>query len=332
MSTDPSAALELLRLLTAGASTAEIRAVDADPEARDLALRIRVGLRRAPPPGGRADRAGRHRPRPRRAARPRRCPRRHRPPGPHPARHRRRLPHAVRRRSAGDTYMRATDGSVSARFQSVRLSLGRRARRARGLDPPAVLDRRLLRRRAVRAHRGDRHRRRRRGPRRDLRDPAAGRRPVRRGAVRRQPGPAPVLPRGGGAARARWPRSPRCRSCRPGPPRDTAEALERLSEAHDAVHRHTAGIERAAAAHDRFAELVLAGGGRRRHHRGAGRAAGGWVVAAGRDRSPAEPDRPGAGAAAGARGRPPRLGPAGPPARHVGRDGQGRAPSSSASS
>ena len=44
MSTNPSAALQLLRLLTAGATTAEIGAVDADPEARDLALQIRAAF------------------------------------------------------------------------------------------------------------------------------------------------------------------------------------------------------------------------------------------------------------------------------------------------
>ena len=37
----------------------------------------------------------------------------------------------------GDTYMRATAGSVSARFQTLRLPAGRRARRAGRADPPA---------------------------------------------------------------------------------------------------------------------------------------------------------------------------------------------------
>src|SRR3954467_11200128 len=41
MSPDPSSALQLRRLLSRGASTAEIEAVDAEPEARDLARRIR---------------------------------------------------------------------------------------------------------------------------------------------------------------------------------------------------------------------------------------------------------------------------------------------------
>jgi hypothetical protein len=58
----------------------------------------------------------------------------------------------------------------------------------------------------------------------------------------------------------------------------TAEALERLSQAHAAVHRHTAGVERAAAAHDRFAELVLAGGGVDDITAALAELTGGWVV------------------------------------------------------
>ena len=42
---------------------------------------------------------------------------------------------------------------------------------------------------------------------------------------------------------------------------DSAAALAALSEAHETVRRHTEGVERAAAAHDRFTELVLRGGG-----------------------------------------------------------------------
>lgn len=40
-----------------------------------------------------------------------------------------------------------------------------------------------------------------------------------------------------------------------------ATALHELSRAHDVVQRQAAGVERAAAAHDRFADLVLHGGG-----------------------------------------------------------------------
>ena len=324
MSTDPSPALQLLRLLTAGASTAEIGAVDADPEARDLALRIRSAFdsrrRREAELTALVDTA-----RDLAALRDPSV-----------------ILGAIVRRArallgtdvayltlydaqAGDTFMRATDGSVSARFQSVRLSLGRRPRRAGRLDAPAVLDRRLLRRPAVRAHRG------------------------------RSTPPS--------ATRAWWPSAaPRCWSTpsssaccspptglpAPSPARrwrcsgslaalaavsilqtraaaDTAEALERLSEAHAAVHRHTAGVERAAAAHDRFAELVLAGGGVDDITAALAELTGGWVVAAGRDRSPAELHRARRRRSCRcSRRRPPRLGPAGPPGRHVGRDGQGR--------
>jgi GAF domain-containing protein len=41
---------------------------------------------------------------------------------------------------------------------------------------------------------------------------------------------------------------------------ETEQALAALSEALEIVRRRTAGVERAAAAHDRFADLVLAGG------------------------------------------------------------------------
>ena len=44
------------------------------------------------------------------------------------------------------------------------------------------------------------------------------------------------------------------------------------------VRRHTAGVERAAAAHDRFAELVLAGGGVDDITKALGDLLGGWVV------------------------------------------------------
>ncbi len=46
----------------------------------------------------------------------------------------------------------------------------------------------------------------------------------------------------------------------------------------DEVRRHTAGVERAAAAHDRFAELVLAGGGFDDVTKALGDLLGGWVV------------------------------------------------------
>ncbi len=42
---------------------------------------------------------------------------------------------------------------------------------------------------------------------------------------------------------------------------DAEGALAALSQAHETVHRYAAGVEKAAAAHDRFASLVLEGGG-----------------------------------------------------------------------
>lgn len=60
---------------------------------------------------------------------------------------------------------------------------------------------------------------------------------------------------------------------------DEAEkALAALSEAHDTVRRHTAGVERAATAHDRFVELVLGGGGVEDITRAVSELLGGWAV------------------------------------------------------
>jgi PucR C-terminal helix-turn-helix domain/GAF domain/GGDEF-like domain len=59
---------------------------------------------------------------------------------------------------------------------------------------------------------------------------------------------------------------------------ETTNALAQLSAAHELVRQHTAGIERAAAAHDRFAELVLAGGGVDDITSALGDLLGGWVV------------------------------------------------------
>jgi DNA-binding PucR family transcriptional regulator len=64
---------------------------------------------------------------------------------------------------------------------------------------------------------------------------------------------------------------------------ETADALAQLSEAHDLVRRHTAGVERAAAAHDRFAALVLEGGGVEDITAALADLLGGWVVLMGDD-------------------------------------------------
>ena len=64
---------------------------------------------------------------------------------------------------------------------------------------------------------------------------------------------------------------------------ETADALAQLSAAHELVRRHTAGVERAAAAHDRFAALVLEGGGVEDITAALADLIGGWVVLMGDD-------------------------------------------------
>ena len=59
---------------------------------------------------------------------------------------------------------------------------------------------------------------------------------------------------------------------------ETEQALAALSEAHETVRRHTAGVERAAAAHDRFADLVLGGGGADDITKALVDLLGGWAV------------------------------------------------------
>ena len=307
MSTDPNPALQLLRLLDPRRVDRRDRGRSTpDPEARDLALRIRSAFdarrRREAELTALVDTA-----RDLAALRdPSVHPRRHRPAGARPARHRRRLPHAVRR--AGRRHLHARHGRLGVGAVPVGAAQPRRRpRRAGGLDPPAVLDRRLL----------------------------------RRPAVRRTPGRSTPP----SATRAWWrSAAPRCWSTRsssaccspptglpaPSPARrcallgslaalaavsilqtraaaDTAEALERLSEAHAAVHRHTAGVERAAAAHDRFAELVLAGGGVDEITAALAELTGGWVALLDEAGHRLSCTGPAPAPAAGARGGAPRL-------------------------
>ena len=59
---------------------------------------------------------------------------------------------------------------------------------------------------------------------------------------------------------------------------ETEHALAALFEAHETVRRHTAGVERAAAAHDRFADLVLGGGGADDITKALVDLLGGWAV------------------------------------------------------
>ncbi|MFQ6171136.1 helix-turn-helix domain-containing protein [Oryzobacter sp. R7] len=64
---------------------------------------------------------------------------------------------------------------------------------------------------------------------------------------------------------------------------DAEDALHRLSEAHETVQQYAAGVEKAAAAHDRFASLVLEGGGVDDLTRALAELLGGWAVVLGED-------------------------------------------------
>ena len=72
---------------------------------------------------------------------------------------------------------------------------------------------------------------------------------------------------------------------------ETEQALAALSEAHETVRRHTAGVERAAAAHDRFADLVLGGGGADDITKALVDLLGGWAVRPRRRRRAAQRGR-----------------------------------------
>ncbi|MGZ4600723.1 helix-turn-helix domain-containing protein [Oryzihumus sp.] len=258
MSTPADPALTLLTLLASGASAAELSAVDA-PEARALALRVRAAFdtrrRREAELSALVETA-------------RDLASMRDPAG---------VLDAIVRRArallqtdvayltladpeAGDTYMRATDGSVSARFQTVRLSLGA------GLgglvasthmpywtaDYPQ--DQRFRHTKTIDSAVGD------------------------EGLVAICGTPLLVEEQFVGVLFAAN-RSPRPFShdevsllgslaalaavsiVTTRAAAETAEALAALSEAHDVARRHVSGVERAAAAHDRFAELVLQGGG-----------------------------------------------------------------------
>lgn len=59
---------------------------------------------------------------------------------------------------------------------------------------------------------------------------------------------------------------------------DARDALRALSEAHETVRQYAAGVEKAAAAHDRFASLVLGGGGVEGITHALSELFGGWAV------------------------------------------------------
>ena len=164
---------------------------------------------------------------------------------------------------AGDTFMRATDGSVSVKFQTVRLSLGD------GLgglvasthkpywSADYLNDHRFQHTGTIDSAVGD------------------------EGLVSICGTPLTVEDEFVGVLFAAN------RSPRPFSPDQVAllgslAALAAVSivqtRSADEVRRHTAGVERAAAAHDRFAELVLAGGGVDDITKALGDLLGGWVV------------------------------------------------------
>lgn len=276
-------AIELLRLLSAGATSAELAAVDAPHAARELALNVRREIATAHrreaqlealvetakdlasmrDPAGVLDAIVRR------------------------ARSLLRTDLAyltLHDPERGDTYMRATSGSVSAAFQSVRLPSGaglgglvaktrmpyatpnymedQRFRHTRGIDGPvgeegcvAIVGTPLL-----------------------VGERFVG---VLFAAQRspRQFDPDEVSLLGSLAALAAV-SLVQSRTLL-----EAQTALEALSAAHETARRHTLGIERAAAAHDRFAEVLLSGGGLDEVTRALSELLGGWVVLTGEDGS-----------------------------------------------
>jgi PucR-like helix-turn-helix protein/GAF domain-containing protein/diguanylate cyclase with GGDEF domain len=277
METDEGAALRLLRLLAEGAPASELSAADdPDGEARELALRVRAAFdsrrRREAELTALVDTA-------------RDLASLRDPSGV--------LDAIVRRartllgtdvayltlydREAGDTFMRATDGSVSAEFQTVRLSLGDGLGGlvAKTHKPYWTAD-------YFRDHRFQHT---------GLIDSAVGDEGLVSicgtpllvegefvgvlFAANRSPRPftADQVALLGSLAALAAVSLVQTRSAA-----ETAHALAQLSSAHELVRHHTAGIERAAAAHDRFAALVLEGGGVDDITAALADLLGGWVV------------------------------------------------------
>ena len=277
MENDEGAALRLLRLLAEGAPASELSAADdPDGEARELALLVRAAFdsrrRREAELTALVDTA-------------RDLASLRDPSGV--------LDAIVRRartllgtdvayltlydREAGDTFMRATDGSVSAEFQTVRLSLGDGLGGlvAKTHKPYWTAD-------YFRDHRFQHT---------GLIDSAVGDEGLVSicgtpllvegefvgvlFAANRSPRPftADQVALLGSLAALAAVSLVQTRSAA-----ETAHALAQLSSAHELVRHHTAGIERAAAAHDRFAALVLEGGGVDDITAALADLLGGWVV------------------------------------------------------
>lgn len=277
MDTDPTAALRLLRLLAEGAPAAELsRVEDPQGEARELALRVRAAfdsrrkreaeltalVETARDLAALRDQSG--------------------------------ILEAIVRRArmllgtdvayltlydkeAGDTFMRSTDGSVSVEFQTVRLSLGDglgglvASTRKPYWTADYLNDHRYQHTGAIDSAVGDEGLVSICGTPLLVEDEFVG----VLFAANRSPrpfSPDEVALLGSLAALAA------VSIVQTRAVAETASALAQLSSAHDLVRRHTAGIERAAAAHDRFADLVLAGGGVDDITAALGDLLGGWVV------------------------------------------------------
>ncbi|MGI8718564.1 MAG: helix-turn-helix domain-containing protein [Lapillicoccus sp.] len=274
--TTDGAALQLLRLLASDASAAELSAVAASPTERDLALRVRSGIdtrrRREAELTALVDTA-------------RDLASLSDPSG---------VLDAIVRRARtllrtdlaymtlfdpqhGDTYMRATDGSVSAAFQSLRLALGD------GLGGLAAATRKPYWTADYLADRRFQHTRSIDGAVDEEGIVAICGTPLLVDgefvgvlfAANRTPRPFThdeVALLGSLAALAAV-TIVQVRALG-----ETEATLRALSEAHETVRRHTAGVERAAAAHDRFADLVLAGGGADDITHALGELLRGWAV------------------------------------------------------
>ena len=176
--------------------------------------------------------------------------------------------------TGGHTYMRVTDGTVSARFQALRLPMGAGPRRPGRPDGRALRDGGLLRRRALPAHHRDQRRRPRRGPGRHPRRAAHPRVAGDRRALRRRPQRALLRPLRGGPARL----ARRARRDRPGQrppaggdPHGAGRALRGDPRAAGAQRVGGTGRGRARPVHRRRPPRRRRRGRRHRGDRGAGR-------------------------------------------------------------
>ena len=177
---------------------------------------------------------------------------------------------------AGDTFMRATDGSVSAAFQSVRLALGAglgglvASTRKPYWTADYWSDERFRHTSAIDGAVGEE------GIVPSAAPPSSSS-PTSSASSSPPTALAALHPRGGRPARQ--PRDAGRGDARADPrPLRRRAALAALSEAHETVRQYAAGIEKASAAHDRFASLVLDGGGVDDITHALAELLGGWAV------------------------------------------------------